>query len=185
MRRTLTVLLVVGGAAALIALGVGVFYLYSLTRDLPSVDALKNYNPPVTTRVYAGDGTILGEYARQRRIFVPIEFVPKLVIEAFTSAEDRNFFNHPGIDPSGIAARRSEGCFQRPSAQAPRRRLDHHPAGGEELPAQHRSEILPQDARGHPRHPHRRDLFQVQDPRTLSERNLSRPKFLWCRRCRR
>ena len=71
-------------------------------RDCPSVEALQNYNPPVTTRVYAGNGTVLGEYARERRIFVPIAFMPKLVIDAFTSAEDRNFFNHPGIDPSGI-----------------------------------------------------------------------------------
>ena len=56
----------------------------------------------MTTRVYAGNGTVLGEYARERRIFVPIGFVPKRVIDAFTSAEDRNFFNHPGIDPGGI-----------------------------------------------------------------------------------
>ncbi|MGC9953473.1 MAG: penicillin-binding protein 1A [Rhizomicrobium sp.] len=79
-----------------------VIYIWSVTRDLPSVEALQNYTPPVTTRVYAGDGTLIGEYARERRIFVPIAFVPKLVIEAFTSAEDRNFFNHPGIDPSGM-----------------------------------------------------------------------------------
>src|ERR1700733_3483036 len=78
------------------------FYIYSVTRDLPSVEALQHYEPPVTTRVYAGNGTLLGEYARQRRIFVPIDFVPKIVIDAFTSAEDKNFFNHPGIDPSGI-----------------------------------------------------------------------------------
>jgi penicillin-binding protein 1A len=79
-----------------------VFYLWSVTRELPSVETLQNYSPPVTTRVYAGDGTLLGEYARERRIFVPIEFVPRLVINAFTSAEDRNFFSHPGIDPGGI-----------------------------------------------------------------------------------
>ena len=79
-----------------------VIYIWSMTRDLPSVEALQNYTPPVTTRVYAGDGTLIGEYARERRIFVPITFVPKLVVEAFTSAEDRNFFNHPGIDPSGM-----------------------------------------------------------------------------------
>src|SRR5438270_5694971 len=78
-------------------------YIYSTTRDLPSVEALQNYQPPVTTRVYAGNGTLLGEYARERRIFVPIAFVPKRVIDAFTSAEDKNFFHHPGIDPSGIA----------------------------------------------------------------------------------
>ena len=78
------------------------FYLYTVTRDLPSVEALKNYSPPVTTRVYAGNGTVLGEYARQSRIFVPAAYIPKLVAEAFTSAEDRNFYSHPGIDPSGI-----------------------------------------------------------------------------------
>lgn len=79
-----------------------VAYVYAVTRDLPSVETLQNYQPPVTTRVYAGNGAILGEYARERRIFVPIAFVPKLVINAFTSAEDKNFFSHPGIDPSGI-----------------------------------------------------------------------------------
>jgi penicillin-binding protein 1A len=79
-----------------------VAWVWSVTRDLPSVETLQNYTPAVTTRVYAGDGTLLGEYARERRIFVPIAFVPKLVSEAFTSAEDRNFYSHPGIDPGGI-----------------------------------------------------------------------------------
>jgi len=90
------------GGLVLAALVGAVVYVYSTTRDLPSVEALKNYQPPVTTRVYAGNGTLLGEYARERRIFVPIAFVPKLVVNAFTSAEDKNFFRHPGIDPSGI-----------------------------------------------------------------------------------
>ena len=96
------------GLAALGAMGAlaGVFYLYTVTRDLPSVEALKNYTPPVTTRVYAGNGTVLGEYARERRIFVPAAFIPKLVAEAFTSAEDRNFYSHPGIDPSGVGVSR-------------------------------------------------------------------------------
>src|SRR6201996_703053 len=92
------------GVAALAAMGVlaGIFYVYTITRDLPSVEALQKYSPPVPTRVYAGNGTVLGEYARESRIFVPSSFIPKLVSEAFTSAEDRNFYNHPGIDPSGI-----------------------------------------------------------------------------------
>ncbi|MBN9572187.1 MAG: transglycosylase domain-containing protein [Alphaproteobacteria bacterium] len=102
MRRILTIGLVVFGAAAVIGIGLIAAYVYSLTRDLPSVDALKTYDPPVTTRVYAGNGTILGEYARERRVFVPVAFVPKLVVHAFISAEDKNFFTHPGIDPSGI-----------------------------------------------------------------------------------
>jgi penicillin-binding protein 1A len=85
-------------AGALVVVG----YVWTVTQDLPSVETLQNYQPPVTTRVYAGDGSVLGEYARERRIFVPIAFVPKLVVHAFTSAEDRNFFTHPGIDPGGI-----------------------------------------------------------------------------------
>src|SRR5215813_4556318 len=90
------------GAVAAAGILTVAFYLWQITRDLPTLEALEHYQPPVTTRVYAGDGTLLGEYARERRIFVPIAFVPKLVIDAFTSAEDRNFFSHPGIDPSGI-----------------------------------------------------------------------------------
>ncbi len=93
--------LTLGGAilAALLVLGI---YVYSLSRGLPSVEQLKTYQPPVTTRVYASNGDLLGEYARERRFYVPIAFVPKLVVNAFTSAEDKNFFKHPGVDPSGI-----------------------------------------------------------------------------------
>ncbi len=89
---------------ALIAVGALALagFVWSVTRDLPSVETLQNYTPPITTRVYAGNGTVLGEYARERRIFVPIAFVPKRVVQAFTSAEDRNFYSHPGIDPGGI-----------------------------------------------------------------------------------
>ncbi len=105
MRTLRRIILFFGlGLGVVIAAAVlgGVIYIFSVTRDLPSVEALRDYTPPVTTRVYAGDGTLLGEYARERRIFVPITFVPKLITEAFTSAEDKNFYNHPGIDPSGI-----------------------------------------------------------------------------------
>ena len=93
--------LTLGGLFIIAALVLG-GYVYSVSRGLPDVDQLKSYRPPVTTRVYASNGDLLGEYARERRFFVPIAFVPKLVIEAFTSAEDRNFFHHPGVDPSGI-----------------------------------------------------------------------------------
>ena len=91
-------------AAALVVVVIGfcAFWVVTLMRDLPSVQTLQNYAPPITTRVYAGNGTVLGEYAHERRIFVPAAFIPKLVKQAFTSAEDRNFYSHPGIDPSGI-----------------------------------------------------------------------------------
>jgi penicillin-binding protein 1A len=101
-RRILTYLGLAAAALAVLALGAGVAYLIVVTRDLPSVENLQHYQPRITTRVYAGNGTVLGEYARERRIFVPIGFVPNRVKQAFTSAEDRNFYNHPGVDPSGI-----------------------------------------------------------------------------------
>lgn len=81
----------------------GLYYVYSVTRDLPDYEALAHYEPPVTTRVYAGDGSLIGEYARERRLFVPIDSVPQRVIQAFLAAEDKNFFEHSGIDYTGIA----------------------------------------------------------------------------------
>jgi penicillin-binding protein 1A len=94
-----------GGLATMVLLGLvgAAVFIFVLTRDLPSHDTLANYQPPVTTRVYAGNGTLIGEYARERRLFVPIESIPPLVKAAFLSAEDKNFYNHPGIDIFGIA----------------------------------------------------------------------------------
>ena len=100
--RILKFLGIAAAALAVVGLCFAGFWAFTLTRDLPSIDALKDYAPPITTRVYAGNGTVLGEYARERRIFIPAAFIPKLVKQAFTSAEDRNFYNHPGVDPSGI-----------------------------------------------------------------------------------
>src|SRR5258707_1230190 len=102
VHRLLKWLGLAAAALVVVAIGLAAFWLIALTRGLPSVETLKVYEPPITTRVYAGNGTVLGEFAHQRRIFVPAAFVPKLVKQAFTSAEDRNFYSHPGIDPSGI-----------------------------------------------------------------------------------
>lgn len=77
-------------------------YVYWVTRDLPSYEALAHYEPPVTTRVYAGSGMLIGEYARERRLYVPIDEIPPRVKQAFLSAEDKNFYNHPGVDIFGI-----------------------------------------------------------------------------------
>ncbi|MGQ0741727.1 MAG: penicillin-binding protein 1A [Alphaproteobacteria bacterium] len=77
-------------------------YVFVITQDLPGYDALRHYEPPITTRVYAGDGTLIGEWARERRLFVPIQSFPNRVIGAFLSAEDRNFYQHAGIDVFGI-----------------------------------------------------------------------------------
>lgn len=72
-------------------------------KDLPDYEGLKNYNPPVVTRVYAGDGRLMAEFAEQKRAFVPIEAVPDIVKQAFIAAEDQNFYSHKGVDFVAIA----------------------------------------------------------------------------------
>ena len=91
-----TVMFLVGVA------GVGVL-LWHFSRDLPDYSQLQNYEPPVMTRVHASDGSLLAEYATQRRLYIPIQAVPKLVIHAFLAAEDKNFYEHGGLDFVGIA----------------------------------------------------------------------------------
>jgi len=78
--------------------------LQGYSQTLPDVDQLRVYNPPVLSRVHAGDGRLMAEFAAERRVFVPIEMIPQKVIDAFLSAEDKTFYNHPGIDFEGIAA---------------------------------------------------------------------------------
>jgi penicillin-binding protein 1A len=90
-------------AAAVLAIGGGSYALWHFGRDLPDYQQLANYQPPITTRVHAADGQLIAEFARERRLFVPVAVMPKLVINAFLSAEDKNFFNHPGIDWVGVA----------------------------------------------------------------------------------
>jgi penicillin-binding protein 1A len=87
---------------AIVGAGGGLYVFYHFGRGLPDYHQLADYQPPVMTRVHAGDGRLLAEYAVERRVFVPIEATPQRVIRAFLSAEDKKFFKHPGIDPVGI-----------------------------------------------------------------------------------
>lgn len=81
----------------------GLLYVFNkFGQDLPDYRQLANYEPPVMTRVHAGDGRLLAEYAIEKRVFVPIRAMPKRVINAFLSAEDKNFYHHPGIDFLGV-----------------------------------------------------------------------------------
>ncbi len=79
---------------------IGVFFygLWYYGRDLPDYKELSEYNPNVVTRIHAGNGALLAEYAIQKRVFVPINVIPKKVINAFISAEDKDFYNHFGLD---------------------------------------------------------------------------------------
>jgi penicillin-binding protein 1A len=91
---TVVFIVSIAGASAL---------LWHYSKDLPDYSQLQDYEPPVMTRVHAGDGSLLAEYANQHRLYLPIQAIPKLVTNAFVAAEDKNFYQHPGVDISGIA----------------------------------------------------------------------------------
>jgi len=95
MFATGAILFIVGACAA------GLL-VWKYQQDLPDYTQLKNYEPPVMTRVHAADGSLLAEYARERRLYLPSSAIPPLVKEAFISAEDKNFYTHNGVDPEGI-----------------------------------------------------------------------------------
>ena len=76
--------------------------LWYFSIGLPDYKKLSNYQPPISSRVYSEDGKLIAEYAVQKRLFVPFESIPDVVINSFLSAEDKNFFSHPGIDAKGI-----------------------------------------------------------------------------------
>ncbi|RJL20103.1 penicillin-binding protein 1A [Paracoccus siganidrum] len=90
-------------ATFFVALTLGaIFWMYS--RDLPSHEALAQYTPKTISRIYSGEGMLMDEFAQERRLFVPVEEIPDLVKQAFISAEDKNFYTHPGYDLRGIAS---------------------------------------------------------------------------------
>jgi penicillin-binding protein 1A len=93
----------IGVMLALVLAGGVAIYVGSLTRDLPDYEVLARYEPPVTTRVHASDGSLMGEFARERRLYLPIQAIPDRVKAAFLSAEDKNFYTHPGVDVTGLA----------------------------------------------------------------------------------
>ncbi len=86
----------------LICLGIVGYYVGKLGRDLPDYQVLAEYEPDITTRVHAGDGSLIAEFARERRVFVPKKSIPDNVINAFLSAEDKNFYSHKGVDFMGV-----------------------------------------------------------------------------------
>ena len=90
-----------GIAMAAITVG-GIFWMYG--QDVPSYESLAQYKPPTISRIYSGEGQLIDEFARERRLFAPADEIPELVKQAFISAEDKNFYTHKGYDPRGIAA---------------------------------------------------------------------------------
>jgi len=98
------------GAIALAGLVVTVYAAW-LFHDLPDATELSDYRPATATRVYAGDGTLIGEFSEERRIYVSYDQIPPIVIQAFLAAEDRNFFSHGGVDVSGLGRAMFKNVF--------------------------------------------------------------------------
>jgi penicillin-binding protein 1A len=88
----------IGTVLALVAAAGVALYITEVSRDLPDYEVLANYEPPVTTRFHAADGSLMAEFARERRLYLPIQAIPDRVKAAFLSAEDKNFYTHPGVD---------------------------------------------------------------------------------------
>ncbi len=84
----------------------GIIFVFStlwyFSSDLPDYKILANYKPPVSSRVHSGDGQLIAEYAIQKRLFIPYDSIPKKVVFSFLSAEDKNFFSHPGVDAKSV-----------------------------------------------------------------------------------
>lgn len=101
--RFLSWLFSIGALATLAVIGSGFWVLHLYSQNLPDFKVLKNYEPAILSRVYAGDGRLLATFAAEQRIFMPINEMPQRVRDAFLSAEDKDFYIHPGIDVFGIA----------------------------------------------------------------------------------
>ena len=101
--RLLGYLFAVGMILFVVASAGVAFMLWSVSKDLPDYEVLAKYEPPVMTRIHASDGSLIAEYATERRIYVPMNAIPESVVQAFLSAEDKNFYQHGGIDFQGIA----------------------------------------------------------------------------------
>src|SRR5690242_13114165 len=102
MLRFLGLLFAAGPILFVVAICAAAGLLWHYSKSLPDYSQLQDYEPAVMTRVHAADGSLLAEYARERRLYLPIQAVPKLVTNAFVSAEDKNFWQHGGLDFGGI-----------------------------------------------------------------------------------
>ncbi|UTD29334.1 penicillin-binding protein 1A [Bradyrhizobium sp. WD16] len=101
--RFLGFLFAAGTIVFLVGVAVVSGAVWHFSKDLPDYSQLQDYEPPVMTRVHAADGALLAEYSKERRLYLPIQAIPKRVINAFLAAEDKNFYEHGGIDFTGLA----------------------------------------------------------------------------------
>ena len=102
MSKLIKTFLVVSISFGLLSCILIVGILWNYSNNLPDYKFLKNYKPPVSSKVYSGNGDLVADFSKEKRVFVPFNSIPKNVINAFLSAEDKNFFSHPGVDAKGV-----------------------------------------------------------------------------------
>jgi penicillin-binding protein 1A len=102
MNKYFKTILIVSISFVLLLCILVIIILWTYSNDLPDYKFLKDYKPPVSSKVYSGNGELVADFSQEKRIFVPFNSIPKNVINAFLSAEDKNFFSHPGVDAKGV-----------------------------------------------------------------------------------
>ena len=95
-------ILILFSSAILLVFLILVSVLWAFSNNLPDYKYLKNYKAPVSSKIYSGSGELIQDFSSEKRIFIPYNSIPKIVINSFLSAEDKNFFDHPGIDAKGV-----------------------------------------------------------------------------------
>ncbi len=95
-------ILILLSSAVLLVFLILVSILWAFSNNLPDYKYLKNYKAPVSSKIYSGSGELIQDFSSEKRIFIPYNSIPKIVINSFLSAEDKNFFDHPGIDAKGV-----------------------------------------------------------------------------------
>ncbi len=102
MSKLIKNILITFVSISLILLIISLMILWNFSNNIPDYKFLKNYKPPVSSKVYSGNGELVADFSKEKRIFVPYSSIPKNVINSFLSAEDKNFFSHPGVDAKGV-----------------------------------------------------------------------------------
>ena len=102
MTRLLKKILLIFSSFLLVISIVILSVLWTFSNNIPDYKFLENYKPPVSSKMYSGKGDLVADFSKEKRIFVPYNTIPENVINAFLSAEDKNFFSHPGVDAKGV-----------------------------------------------------------------------------------
>ena len=102
MQKFFKRLIIFGLLSSLLILLSIISILWTYSNKLPDYKYLKSYKPPVSSKLYSGNGVLVSDFSTEKRIFIPYNAISKTVINAFLSAEDKNFFEHPGVDAKGV-----------------------------------------------------------------------------------